>query len=224
MRISLGRISGGVLLSAALTTVAVSAARPAGAQRPPPEVVQPGAPGEPTRILTPEEAAALERPVHVEADVRFMQGMIYHHAQALDMTELLSTRTESEEMRLLAQRIDISQTDEIVMMARWLESRGEDVPNVSEEEASPLSDDQLMPGMLTEQQMAQLADATGERFDRLFLGFMITHHVGALTMVGRLFTTSGAAQEPNILQFATEVDADQAMEIGRMTMMMRARR
>ncbi len=111
---------------------------PASAQDPPPVIVQPGAPGEPTRTLTPEEAAALERPSgHVEADVRFMQGMIHHHGQALDMTELLSSRTESEEMRLLALRIDISQTDEMGMMAQWLSARGEDVPIVRGQEASP---------------------------------------------------------------------------------------
>ena len=179
MKIFFGPISGGVLLSAALATVATL---PACAQDPPPAVVQPGAPGEPTRTLTAEEAAAVGRPVHVEADVRFMQGMIHHHDQALDMTELLSSQTESEEMRLLAQRIDISQADEIGMMERWLESRGEEAPKVHEEEALPLSDDQLMPGMLTERQMAQLAGATGEAFDRLFLEFMIVHHEGALTM------------------------------------------
>lgn len=224
MKTSLRRISDGVLLSAALTTLTAIAARPGGAQRPPPDIVQPGAPGEPTRTLTAAAAAALGQPVHVEADVRFMQGMIHHHAQALEMTDLLSSRTASEEMRLLAQRIDISQTDEIVMMGRWLESRGEDVPGLPEEEASPLNDDQLMPGMLTEGQMAQLASATGEAFDRLFLEFMIVHHEGALTMVSELFLVSGAGQEPVIFQFASDVDADQTAEIGRMNTMLQARR
>ncbi len=224
MRNFLGPISGAFPLSAALATVAVVAALPASAQDLPPVIVQPGAPGEPTRTLTAEAAAALGQPVHVEADVRFMQGMIHHHAQALEMTDLLSSRTASEEMRLLAQRIDISQTDEIVMMARWLESRGEDVPGLPEEEASPLNDDQLMPGMLTEGQMAQLASATGETFDRLFLEFMIVHHEGALTMVSELFLVSGAGQEPVIFQFASDVDADQTAEIGRMNTMLQARR
>ena len=224
MKISHGPISGGFPLSAALATVALVAAPPASAQDPPPAIVQPGAPGEPTRTLTAEEAAALGQPVHVDADVRFMQGMIHHHAQALEMTDLLSSQTESEEMRLLGQRIDISQTDEIGMMARWLEARGEDAPRVREEEASPLSDDQLMPGMLTERQMAQLAAAMGEPFDRLFLEFMIVHHEGALTMVSELFLVSGAAQEPDIFKFASDVDADQTGEIGRMNMMLQARR
>jgi uncharacterized protein (DUF305 family) len=220
MKISLGPVAGGVLLSAALASVATL---PASAQDPPPAIVQPGAPGEPTRTLTPEEAAALGRPMHVDADVRFMQGMIHHHGQALDMTDLLSSRTESEQMRLLAQRIDISQTDEIGMMDGWLASRGEEAPKVREEEASPLNDDQLMPGMLTERQMAQLAAATGEVFDRLFLEFMIVHHEGALTMVSELFLVSGAGQEPDIFKFASDVDADQNIEIGRMSTMLQAR-
>ena len=229
MKNLLGPISGGFPLSAALATVALVAALPASAQNPPPVIVQPGAPGEPTRTLTPEEAAALGRPAHVDADVRFMQGMIHHHGQALDMTDLLSSRTESEEMRLLALRIDISQTDEIGMMARWLDARGEDAPKVRDEEASPveasiLNDDQLMPGMLTERQMAQLASATGEAFDRLFLELMIVHHEGALTMVSQLFLVSGAGQEPDIFKFASDVDADQTGEIGRMNMMLQARR
>ena len=217
-------ISGGFPLSAALATVAVVAALPASAQDSLPVIVQPGAPGEPTRTLTAEEAAAIGQPVHVDADVRFMQGMIHHHGQALDMTDLLSSHTESEEMRLLAQRIDISQTDEMGMMARWLESRGEGVPKVREEGASPLKDDQLMPGMLTERQVAELASARGEAFDRRFLELMIVHHQGALTMVSELFLVSGAGQEPVIFQFASDVDADQTAEIGRMNTMLQARR
>jgi len=224
MKNFLGPISGGFPLSAALVTVAVVTALPASAQDPPPVIVQPGAPGEPTRTLTPEEAAALERPVHVDADVRFTQGMIHHHGQALDMTDLLCSRTESEEMRLLALRIDISQTDEMGMMARWLESHGEDAPKVREDGVSPLNDDQLMPGMLTEREMAQLASAMGEAFDRLFLELMIVHHEGALTMVSELFLVSGAGQVPVIFQFASDVDADQTAEIGRMNMMLQARR
>ena len=221
MKISFAQISGGVLLSAALVTVA---AAPADAQDPPPAIVQPGAPGEPSRTLTPEEVAALGRPAHVEADIRFMQGMIHHHGQALDMTELLSTRTESEQMRLLARRIDISQTDEIGMMQRWLKSRGEDAEGVRAEDAAPLNDDQLMPGMLTEREMAQLAGSTGRAFDRLFLELMIVHHVGALNMVERLFATPRAGQEAEIFQYANHVDADQVIEIGRMRTMLRARR
>jgi uncharacterized protein (DUF305 family) len=219
-----GPISSGFPLSAALATVAVVAALPASAQDPPPVIVQPGAPGEPTRTLTAEEAAALGQPAHVDADVRFMQGMIHHHGQALDMTDLLASQTESEEMRLLALRISISQTDEIVMMEGWLKSRGENAPRVRGDESTRLRDEQLMPGMLNERQMAQLASASGEAFDRLFLEFMIVHHEGAVTMVGELFLVSGAGQEPVIFQFAADVDADQTAEIGRMNTMLQTRR
>jgi len=225
MTISFGQVPSGVLLSAALVsaTLATVAARPASAQDPP-AVVQPGAPGQPTRTLTAEEAAALAPPVHVEADARFMQRMMFHHAQALEMTDLLSDRTDSAEMRLLAQRITISQTAEMGMMRRWLESRGEEAPDLEDEETWPLSDDQLMPGMLNERQMVQLAAAISEQFDRLFLEFMILHHEGALTMVGQLFSVSGAAQEPQIFQYVAHVDADQSIEIGRMSTMLLARR
>ena len=222
MKTSLGPISSGVLVSAALATVVVL---PACAQDPPPAIVQPGAPGQPTRTLTAEEAAALEPPSeHVDADVRFMHGMIHHHGQALDMTELLYGRTESEGMRLLARRIDISQTAEIGMMRGWLGSRGEAAPTVRGENATPLAEDQLMPGMLTERQMTQLAATSGATFDRLFLEFMIAHHEGALAMVARLFATPGAGQEPQILRFASDVDADQVIEIGRMRTMLLAQR
>lgn len=221
MKISLGPISGGVLLSTALAAVG---APHASAQDPPPPIVQPGAPGQPTRTLTAEEAAALGRPGHVAADVRFMQGMIHHHGQALDMTDLLSSRTESEQMRLLALRIDISQTAEITMMEGWLRSRDEDAPRVREAGATPLTDEQLMPGMLTEREMAQLAAVTGEAFDRLFLELMIVHHEGALAMVERLFATPAAGQEAEIFQYVNHVDADQIIEIGRMRTMLQARR
>jgi uncharacterized protein (DUF305 family) len=217
-----GHLSDAVLISAALVTIV---ALPAYAQDPPPAVVQPGAPGQPTRTLTAEEAAALGRPSeHVEADVRFMQGMIHHHGQALDMTELLYGRTESDGMQLLAQRIDISQAGEIGMMETWLGARGEDAPTVRGEQATRLGDDERMPGMLTQQQMAQLAAATGETFDRLFLEFMIGHHEGALGMVARLFATPRAGQEQQIARFASDVDADQVIEIGRMRAMLLAKR
>jgi len=219
MKIFAAQIPAGVLLSTALVSVT---ALPASAQDPPASVVQPGAPGQPTRTLTEAEVAALRQPVHVEADVRFIQGMTFHHAQALQMTGLLSSRTESDEMRLLAQRIDISQTAEMGMMEGWLESRGEEAPDLEDKDVWPLSDDGLMPGMLTERQMGQLAVATGEEFDRLFLELMILHHEGALAMVEQLYTVSGAAQEPQIFQFLTHVEADQSIEIARMNTMLLA--
>jgi len=221
MKIFTTQISGGMLFSATFAAIAVL---PASAQDPPPAVVQPGAPGQPTRTLTPEQAAALGSPTYVDADVQFMQGMTFHHAQALEMTRLLSMNTQSAEMRLLAGRVDISQTAEIGMMARWLEARGERAPDLEDDDVWPLSEDELMPGMLTDGQMTRLAAARTDAFDRLFLEFMIEHHEGALTMVETLFLVSGAAQEPEIFQYLTHIDADQSMEIGRMNTMLLARR
>jgi uncharacterized protein (DUF305 family) len=219
MKIPTGPLSGGILLAAALvaTPTLMYGQEPA-------TIVQPGAPGEPTRTLTAEEAAALGQPSHVAADVRFMQGMIYHHAQALQMTDLLSIRTESEEMRLLARRVDISQSAETQMMKRWLEVRSEAVPDLEKKGAWPLDDEQLMPGMLTARQMAELTATAGESFDRLFLEYMIAHHEGALTMLEQLFLISGAGQEPQVFQFIAHVDADQSIEIARMSTMLLARR
>ncbi|MCG8468432.1 MAG: DUF305 domain-containing protein [Gemmatimonadetes bacterium] len=178
--------------------------------------IQPGAPGEASRVLTTEEAAGLEHPVHSEADVRFMQGMIPHHAQALEMAALIPERTENRMIRLLGQRIEISQRDEIALMGRWLEERGEAVPEVGMGHAHGLEQDHLMPGMLSSAQMAQLADARGTDFDRLFLELMIGHHEGALVMVAELFSSVGGGQETVVHRFASDVDADQDMEIQRM--------
>lgn len=147
-----------------------------------------------------------------------MQGMIGHHMQALEMTELLSTRTSSSRMQLLAKRIAISQTDEIEMMRDWLQSRGEALPDPHAHHAPNAT---LMPGMLTPKEMGQLADAKGEEFDRLFLVFMITHHEGALVMVDELFSTPGAGQQSDTFAFASDVETDQRMEIARMSGMLR---
>jgi uncharacterized protein (DUF305 family) len=181
-------------------------------------IVQPGAPGQPSRVITAETAADQTRVTYTPADVRFMQGMIHHHAQALDMTALLASRTTGEVMRKLAQRIEVSQADEIKMMQRWLEARGQEVPGPHAHHAAGAP---LMPGMLTEGEMGQLAAAKGIEFDRLFLQFMIKHHAGALVMVKELFATAGAAQEGEIFGFASDVDADQRMEINRMEAMLR---
>ena len=148
-----------------------------------------------------------------------MQGMIHHHAQALDMTELLATRTNSEDMKKLALRISVSQTDEIKMMRRWLTVRGQEVPG---EHAHHMPGAPLMPGMLNAEEMARLAAAKGTEFDRLFLEGMIKHHGGALTMVHDLFATPGAGQDSEIYAFASDVDADQRMEIDRMAAMLAA--
>jgi uncharacterized protein (DUF305 family) len=184
------------------------------------------------------------RPNYTPADVRFMQGMIAHHAQALVMTALLRGRSSRADMRLLAQRIDVSQQDEIGLMRRWLEKRGEPVPNVDPAlehhdtagRSMPMpgmsmpgmsmsgmsASNMMMPGMLTPEQLAELAKARGPEFDRLFLQDMIQHHEGALVMVRDLLATNGAAQEPEIFQFSADIDADQRAEIMRMRALLAA--
>ena len=184
--------------------------------------VQPGAPGEATRVLTVEEAASLESITHTEADVRFMQGMIPHHAQALEMAALIAERTDHEGLRLLGRRIEISQRDEIAWMTRWLERRGETAPMMGTGHAHGLGEGELMPGMLSREEMDALAAARGSEFDRLFLEGMIKHHQGALMMVAELFDSPGGGQETEIFRFAADVDADQDMEILRMSDMLNA--
>ena len=181
-------------------------------------IVQPGAPGEASRTISSEEAAALPVPGITAADIAFMQGMISHHAQALEMVALLQTRTESDAMRKMAERIAVSQADEIVMMREWLETRGVDAPS---EHAHHAHDATLMPGMLTPDEMRRLAAAKGREFDRLFLEGMIRHHQGALVMVRDLFASPGAAQDAEMFAFASDVDADQRMEIARMVGMLK---
>lgn len=169
--------------------------------------VQPGAPGEPGRELTDEEAEAVGSPDHNEADVAFMQGMIVHHQQALEMTALVADRTERDDLALLAERITLTQQDEIDQTETWLTDRDEPLPDHQAHTA--------MPGMATADQLASLAAARGPDFDQLFLDLMIAHHQGALTMVGDLYAAGGGI-EPAADRFAREVDADQTVEIQRM--------
>jgi uncharacterized protein (DUF305 family) len=180
-------------------------------------IVQPGAPGEPSRITDATTAVDLSKVRFTTADVEFMQGMISHHAQAIEMTELLKTRTERPEMRKLAERIDLSQADEIRMMQQWLVDRGQFAP----EQFAHHHEGMVMPGMLTPEQMQRLAAARGSEFDRLFLEAMIAHHQGALTMVEALLKQPGAAQESEIFGFVSDVEADQSAEIARMSAMLR---
>ena len=203
------------LLSAVFVLAAGCAGAPREQTAP---IVQPGAPGEPSRTITRREAAALPHPGITAADISFMQGMIAHHAQALEMVALLQTRTESAAMKKMAQRIAASQADEIQMMREWLKERGAEVPP---EHAHHAHDATLMPGMLTPDEMKRLAAARGREFDRLFLEGMIRHHQGALVMVRDLFASEGAAQDSEIFAFASDVDADQRMEIARMVGMLK---
>jgi uncharacterized protein (DUF305 family) len=203
-----------------LLTVVCTAACRSGGLAPNARIIQPGAPGQAGRVITAAEAVDLSRVSFTAADVEFMQGMIHHHAQALDMTALVPERTGREDMRLLAQRIEVSQADEIRMMQQWLEGRGQKAPGVHDHHAPGAV---LMPGMLTGEEMARLAATRGPEFDRLFLEGMIKHHGGALVMVRDLFATPRAGQESEIFAFASDVDADQRMEIGRMRAMLVAR-
>ena len=178
-----------------------------------PVVVQPGAPGQPTRTLPPSTRATL--PPHSPADTQFMQNMIMHHAQAVEMTALIDSHTENKELRTLGARISRSQADEIKFMKRWLMARDEPTsPPMHHMPGMDMSSHQmLMPGMLTEKQMAALRKAKGQEFDKLFLRGMIQHHNGALTMVKELFDTAGAGQDAELFNFTTEVDSGQRAEI-----------
>jgi uncharacterized protein (DUF305 family) len=175
-----------------------------------PVVVQPGAPGKPSKTLPPSTKGTL--PPLSQADVDFMQGMIMHHAQAVEMTALIESRTENQELRLLGAKISSSQSDEIKFMKRWLAARGERTSMAMPAGHSP-HHSMLMPGMLTPGQMEALRNAKSAEFDRLFLTGMIQHHNGALIMVKDLFDTPGAGQDADIFNFATDADNTQRAEI-----------
>lgn len=183
-----------------------------------PTVVQPGAPGKPTRVLPPTTRAKL--PPTSPSDIEFMKGMIMHHAQAVEMTDLIESRTENKNIRLLGGRISHSQIDEMRFMKRWLELRGESTEmkrtGVHGHNASPDDSPMLMPGMLTAEEMKRLREAKGAEFDTLFLKGMIQHHNGALIMVKQLFDSPGSGQDAELFNFATDVDSGQRAEINTM--------
>jgi uncharacterized protein (DUF305 family) len=183
-----------------------------------PVVVQPGAPGQPSRTLPASTRATL--PPLSTADVQFMQGMIMHHAQAVEMTALIESHTENKELRTLGARISRSQSAEIEFMKRWLQTRGEptslampEMPGMDMPGMDMSHHQMLMPGMLTKNQMEALKKSQGDEFDRLFLTGMIQHHGGALIMVKDLFDTAGAGQDAELFNFATDVDSGQRAEI-----------
>jgi uncharacterized protein (DUF305 family) len=148
-------------------------------------------------------------------DVEFMQGMIMHHAQAVEMTALIEASTQNKELRLLGARISHSQSEEIGFMKRWLQARGEptEMPKASMPGMDMPQQPMLMPGMLTPKQMAALRKAKDKEFDRLFLEGMIQHHGGALIMVKDLFDTAGAGQDAELFNFTTDIDSGQRAEI-----------
>ncbi|MBE3010118.1 DUF305 domain-containing protein [Microbispora sp. NEAU-D428] len=203
------------LLALVLAAAAISACTAETPEQATVNVVQPGAPGQGSKVLPAGEVPSSDGRKYTDADVRFMQGMIRHHSQALRMTALVAGRSESKDLPRFAKRIEISQQDEIDQMVRWLRARLQQVPSVGSGAGHDHGGGELMPGMLSEEQFAELEQAKGAPFDRLFYQYMIQHHLGALTMVERLFG-DGGGEESEINQFVTHVDADQRIEIDRM--------
>jgi uncharacterized protein (DUF305 family) len=163
-----------------------------------------------------------------EADVRFMTRMIHHHAQAIEMAELVPERTTNPQIRTLAGRIINAQNDEMAIMRRWLEDRAQPVPPPPAEMAAHAAMGHAaahpmdMPGMATPAQLQALRGARGTAFDRLFLTLMIDHHRGAVTMVHELFATDGAGQDEEVFKFASDAQVDQGTEVARMEAMLEA--
>lgn len=210
-RISLGTRATGLLIALA----AIGFSLPLLAQKSVmPVIVQPGAPGQPSKTLPPNTHGTL--PPRSQAEIEFMQGMIMHHQQAVEMTALIPSHTENKDVRLLGARISHSQSDEIDFMRRWLRARGEstsmEMPGMPGMDMSGHAMP-LMPGMLTPEQMNALRNAKGAEFDRLFLTGMIQHHGGALTMVHDAYEQAGAGQDADFFDFTTDVDTGQRAEI-----------
>jgi uncharacterized protein (DUF305 family) len=161
---------------------------------------------------------------YTEADIRFMSGMISHHAQAIKMAKWSATHGASPAVIRFSERVVTSQTDEIALMQSWLRDRLQPVPEPDPAGMKMKMGDtehvMLMPGMLTQEQMAKLDAARGKEFDRLFLTFMIQHHEGAITMVRELFASAGAGQDESVFAFANDVEIDQETEIARMKQML----
>ena len=177
-------------------------------------IVQPGPPGESARQLSADEAIEIANTSHSPDDTQFMQDMIPHHNQAMQMAELVAERTNRQEIVDVAGRINVSQQDEIEFMQQWLRDRGERVPSPTAHDA--MHTDHRMAGMATPRQMEDLASTEGTDFDRMFLRLMITHHEGAITMVEELLEQPGSAYDPTLFEFTTDVTNDQATEIERM--------
>ncbi len=224
---------GSVVLCAAFASSQQATPSPQSA----PAIIQPGAPGTANKTLSPRAATAGEAPkAPSKADVDFMQGMIMHHSQAVEMTELLKTRTTDPAMLELGKKIDVSQSDEMRWMKQWLTDRGfpitsdpmagMDMKGMDMKGMDMKGMDMsmpMMPGMLTSAQMDALRKASGPEFDHLFLTGMIQHHSGALLMVKELFASAGAGQDPQLFDFASDVDNTQQAEIDIMRHMLKER-
>jgi uncharacterized protein (DUF305 family) len=157
-----------------------------------------------------------------QADVAFVSGMIAHHAQAVLMAGWAPANGAGPSVRILCERIVVSQRDEIALMQQWLRDHGQPVPagDAAHDMMPGMDHSMLMPGMLTAEQLTELHAATGPEFDRLFLTNMIRHHEGAVTMVQQLISTPGAARDNFIFKLAADINADQTTEIDRMKRML----
>jgi uncharacterized protein (DUF305 family) len=179
-----------------------------------PPIIQPGAPGEPVQEITAEEAIQIANSSYSPADVLFMQDMIPHHNQAVEMSVLVADRTNRQELLDAAGRIDASQMDEIAFMQTWLSERGESMPEPAAYSAMHTS--HSMAGMASPEQMNELRQAQGSDFERMFLELMVEHHKGAVKMVEELLEQPGSAYDPVFLEFTTDITNDQNAEIERL--------
>jgi uncharacterized protein (DUF305 family) len=181
-------------------------------------VVEPGPPGAPSKTLPANTTGTLLKAS--PADIDFMQGMIMHHAQAVEMTALIPSHTDDPAVRALGERISLSQSDEIKFMQHWLQARNEST-EMPMAPGTDMASMPLMPGMLSPAQMDALRHAHGAEFDHLFLTGMIQHHGGALVMVKDLFNQPGSGQDAQLFTFATDVDNTQRAEIRIMQKMLK---
>ena len=213
-----------LVVCSVIATITATQSSTAFTQDSAPPIVKPGAPGEASSQISPEQSVALGQSRYTEADVSFMQNMIIHHQQAVDMVALIAERSTHAGVRQMGDRITRSQASEIKMMRTWLSRRGEAlVPeggahmhHMHHGADGELSDEPAMTGMLSPKQMAELETLTGSAFDRMFLAGMIVHHQGAIFMVENLLQSPGAGEDPEISEFTAAVVADQSTEILRM--------
>ena len=179
------------------------------------QIVQPGAPGQASKTLTADQATKLAQASYTASDVAFMQHMIVHHQQAVEMAVLVKDRTNTADLLSIAGRIESSQADEIAFMKAWLSERGEPVEDPMMKGHGEHMH-HMMKGMASADQMKALAAAKGVEFDRQFLTLMIAHHEGAVDMVEKLLDEDGTAADPVLYQFVGDIDSEQTTEIKRM--------
>jgi uncharacterized protein (DUF305 family) len=180
-------------------------------------IIQPGAPGQASRVITAEEASDLAALSYSLGDIQFLRGMIPHHSQAKEMSALAQDRTNNTTVLAVAARITLSQDDEISMMQGWLVDQGLDAPA---EDVHHQPGFERMKGMLSDEQMEELAAASGPEFNRLYLEYMIDHHQGALDMVEMLLDQRGSVQDPLLYEFTSDLTSDQTSEIERMDLLL----